>query len=170
MLLLGLAGLGGCEAASTEACRSNADCVEPGEECIDRDAPNVCGVPPRENCSGQADCMAELRCHAIADSCSHDGVGSECAPPCTSDGACGQGFRCGDDGACVAVTCTEGFSCEPWQACDVGAIDTPVVHERHHGCVATTCARDADCPDALVCVNAYCQTGPGACGEPLLVP
>jgi len=151
-------------------CRSNVECTVAGEECLNRDQPQVCGVPPQELCDLMVDCSGG-ECHAIADSCSWDGVGSQCGEACTADEECGQDFRCGAGGACEAVLCNEGFVCPAWQVCDPSAIaGGAFVHERHHGCVIVTCTDDGGCAGGLVCVNGYCQTGLGTCGERMAVP
>ncbi len=60
-----------------DSCRSNDDC---GSDlyCFGPNRPNVCGIPPREFCASNADCPMGDVCQAIFDSCSQDGLGSEC--------------------------------------------------------------------------------------------
>jgi hypothetical protein len=152
---------GGC--ASDDDCAAELVCVGPN--------PGVaCGVPPQQECSSDADCGGALRCHATADTCSPDGVGSTCGMPCEA-ASCGDGFTCAS-GACVAMSCAdEPAWCGAWQVCDPGRIaaGTPV-HDRHHGCFETPCVGDEACADGLSCVTGYCQEGPGTCQELVAVP
>src|SRR5215468_243870 len=96
-------GLGGGGEGST--CRSTSDC-DSGLGCAGPDDRQPCGIPPRQECASDAACQG-TRCHAIADTCSPDGVGSECRTACTGDGECGAGFHC-SNGACAAIPCTPG--------------------------------------------------------------
>ena len=157
-----------CAGAESSECRSSAECRE-GLECAGPSSPQVCGIPPNEQCSDDADCDASTRCHAVSDNCSPDGVGSECRPPC-SEGSCGEGFRCGAGGACEVVPCDEGFACEPLESCDPSVAQMGPVHARAHGCVAIACSEDGECPAEGACVNGVCQAGPGTCVEPQAVP
>jgi len=152
-------------------CRSSADCGD-GLGCSGAGDPQVCGIAPREACATDLDCSpTNDRCHAIFDSCSFDGIGSECRAACTADLDCGGAgvFRC-DAGACIAITCDQGFSCGAREVCDVTRItsNTPI-YDRHHGCFAVTCSTDAECGDGF-CVNGSCQDALGTCVEPMLVP
>lgn len=173
--LLALLGAGllvaGCSEASGGSCRNDDDCAS-DLVCLDPDPSPACGIPPREGCASSSDCASGLVCHAIQDTCSPDGVGSECRPPCAGDAACGEGFRCsGSDGACIAVQCTEGTACRAFQRCDIAAIPAGApVHARHHGCASIPCDDDGACPSGMACVNGVCQSGPGTCGELVAVP
>jgi hypothetical protein len=157
-------GLGGGGEGST--CRDTGDC-DTGLSCGGPDDRQPCGIAPRQECATDNDCQG-MRCHAIADSCSPDGVGSECRLACTGDGECGAGFHC-DNGACAAIPCTTG-SCGALEVCDLSGItaSTPI-YDRTDGCRPIACTSDAPCGDG-VCVNAVCQSGPGTCKKPLLVP
>lgn len=129
----------------------------------------VCGIPARELCSEDGDCDGSTRCHAIADPCSPDGVGSECRAPC-SEGGCGEGFRCGANGACEVIPCDEGTICADHEQCDASVAASGPVHARASGCVAIPCSEDGECPAGGACVNGRCQSGPGSCVEPTQVP
>jgi hypothetical protein len=163
VVLLTACGSGG----TGSDCRLKADCASNLFCSGPNDGP-VCGIAPREGCESDATCNAQ-RCSAISDSCSADGVGSECREACTGDTQCEQGFRC-DAGACVAILCNAGYTCPARQVCDPSRItaSTPI-YDRHHGCFDVTCTLDADCGERF-CVNGICQDGPGACAEPMLVP
>ena len=149
-------------------CRDGAACAM-DLFCADSDDPPVCGIAPREGCASDSDCMTGEQCHAIDDSCSPDGIGSECRPPCVDDASCGSGFLC-TAGACAAVLCDAGFTCLARQVCDPARIGaTAPVFNRHHGCFAVECVSDATCGQRL-CVNGTCQDSLGACAEPMAVP
>jgi hypothetical protein len=168
LLLLGVTfastacGSEGSECHVSEDCSGALECAGPSE-------PQVCGIPANEQCTADADCGADDRCHAIADPCSPDGVGSECRPQC-SEGGCGEGFRCAASSACEAIPCDEDFACAGFEICDPSVAKTGPVHARAHGCVASICSDDSECPSDGACVNGVCQEGPGTCVEPQAVP
>lgn len=153
-----------------DSCRSNDDC---GSDlyCFGPNRSNVCGIPPRELCASNADCPMGTVCQIIFDSCSQDGFGSECLPPCTVN-SCAMGSRCNAGGACEPIPCDEGFTCPDRQECDSALAHdmTLPVHARSNGCVNIDCTADIGCPTGKFCVNSYCQDGLGACGEQMLVP
>lgn len=153
-------------------CRSNDECTDPADECIGPDAPDVCGVPPVEECDSDMDCPMDTVCHALEDPCSLDGVGSECRAPCTSNQDCTADTECNmDDGTCDPIGCDNGFTCQEHEICDVESIDSEApIHDQDHGCEIVSCDSDMDCPMDQFCVNGYCQTAVGVCGEPMLVP
>src|SRR5690349_1563761 len=88
-----------------DECRSSQECADM-LFCAGADDPPVCGIAPREGCRDDTDCPGQ-RCHAIDDSCSADGIGSECRDACTTDGECGASFHCAS-GACTANSCGDG--------------------------------------------------------------
>lgn len=149
-------------------CRSHTECTEPGELCA---GPNdlACGIPPQEECNTDQDCADGSVCHAIADSCSADRVGSRCDAPCTAENGCDTGFRCGPGNACEPIPCDDlEFQCRPSELCEPTPAQpgTPV-HQIAHGCATIACENDQPCPDQTTCVNGYCQDGPGTCMPPV---
>lgn len=153
-----------------DSCRADADC-DSELYCFGPNRPNVCGIPPNEQCWKDADCPMGTFCNAVWDGCSPDGQGSECRPPCSAN-TCGAGFRCNALGACEAVPCDEGFACPDWQACDpqVAHDMTLPTHARTSGCVNIVCSADSGCSAGKFCVEGYCQNGLGTCGELMAVP
>ena len=152
-----------------DSCEAHSDCA--GDlYCAGPNDPNVCGIPGMEFCVDDQNCDPSLRCHAVPDPCSPDGVGSECRQPCLQDG-CFPGFQCNANGACEAVPCDEGFTCQSYQTCDpsIPHGDGPM-YDRTQGCVSITCQGDGDCPDDNACVNGTCHSGPGTCRRVELVP
>jgi hypothetical protein len=152
-----------------DSCRKDDDCNS-DLYCFGPNRPNVCGIPPRELCSSDMDCAMGTVCHAIGDSCSPDGIGSECNAPCTAD-SCGPSFRCNAMGACEPIPCDEGTMCSDRQKCDLEvAHASGAMHARSTGCVNITCSDDMACPMGKFCVTGYCQDGLGTCGELMAVP
>jgi len=153
-----------------DSCRSKDDC-DSELYCFGPNRPNVCGIPPNEQCSTDTNCPMGTLCNAVWDGCSSDGIGSECRPPCSADN-CGTGFRCNAAGACESIPCDEGFVCPGWQVCDpqVAHDTTLPTHARTSGCVNIVCTADSACPTGKFCVEGYCQDGLGTCGELMAVP
>src|SRR5688572_13677075 len=88
-----------CGGGVGDECRSSEDCS--GElGCSGANDGPVCGIPPRQDCSSNADCFDGNVCHAISDPCSATGIGSECGPPCIDGQGCQGSFNC-DAGNCV---------------------------------------------------------------------
>jgi hypothetical protein len=149
------------------SCRSRADCAGGQLLCVGPEE-RACGLASREECEFNSDCvdMLDGRCHATADACSPDGIGSLCEEgPCTPT-SCGVGFIC-QNGGCVPQRCNEGFACLPFEECDPRSIDdTGPAHALTHGCVPIACTTDEACPEPAVCVNDRCQTGLGTCSLP----
>lgn len=170
VLLIAALSACGCGGGGTgSACHADADCAAE-LACAGPNDRQACGIPPREECTSDADCTGVSgRCHLIGDPCSADGFGSQCRPACTGDAACGVGLRC-DAGACVAIACNAGFACANREVCDPARITaaTPV-YDRHHGCFPIACSSDGECA-GLSCVNGRCQDGPGTCVVPVAVP
>jgi len=161
--------LAACSAGAGDACRSDDECAA-DLYCVGPNAPNVCGMAPREGCATDADCFGGTVCHAIHDFCSPDGVGSECRPPCDVS-VCESGFRCNGAGACEPLPCDEGFACPAHERCDAATAHADVpVHQRTQGCVDIACANDGNCPAGKACVNGSCHDGPGTCREVTIVP
>lgn len=169
MSLAVVAGSSGCTGDEGSECRATRECRDP-LECAGPDEPQVCGIPARELCNSDADCLDGTPCHAIADPCSADGVGSECLPSC-NEGGCGEGFSCDlERGACVAITCAQGWTCASFETCEPAVDPDTPVHAQAHGCVAIACGSDEACASGDACVNGVCQSGPGACVMAQAVP
>jgi len=159
-----------CVGGDGASCTSNDEC-QSGYYCRGPNQANACGIAPREQCAFDMDCPMGTVCHAIYDSCSPDGVGSECKASCSSI-SCETGFRCNAGGACEPVPCDEGFTCPSWQRCDsqVAHDMSLPVHARTSGCVNITCTDDKACPLGKVCVTGFCQDAAGSCQEDIAVP
>jgi hypothetical protein len=168
MCLFACGGGSGGGSLEGRECRATAECAD-GLECAGPNDPQVCGIAPQEDCFDDSTCSGGDRCHAVVDECSPDGIGSACRPACTGT-ACDSGFTC-IDGACLAISCADGFACEPQEICDASRItpETPTF-DRHHGCFALTCTTDDQCPADLFCVKGTCHDGPGTCTKPIVVP
>ena len=91
-----------------------------------------------------------------------------CGPTCPQGDACGNNLVCDADGACRPLPCDDpAVECRPSEVCDPASIDPAgPVHGIDHGCANVACADDGPCQGATVCVNGYCQDGPGACSLP----
>lgn len=148
------------------ACHSSADCDDQ-LYCWGPNQIGVCGIPPRQECASDAACGGTA-CQAVYDTCSRDGVGSECRTGCSGDDQCGDGFRC-ELSACVAIRCDQGYQCFTHQVCDVSRIPSGApIYDRHHGCFDVECTADDDCGGGF-CVNLVCQDALGACQPPVAV-
>jgi hypothetical protein len=152
--------LGACSREGAP-CQNALDCGS-GMDCVGPDDQGPCGVAPHMECALNTDCSNGATCHSISDSCSTGGIGTECLPPC---GTCESGFQCNSSGACEAIPCNAGFTCAATQRCDPNAVTL-----RSHGCVTLGCTHDSDCGAKLSCVHLVCESGPGACKTPMLVP
>ena len=154
------------DAPADGTCRSFAECP-PDEFCLGPNDVN-CGVPPQEGCFGDGDCLAGDLCHVIFDSCSGDGFGSMCGPPCNPGEACGDNMVCNADGACRPLGCDDPLvECSPSQVCDPASIDPAgPVYDIDRGCESIACMDDNPCPGMSACVNGRCQDGLGVCSLP----
>jgi len=161
-----------------EGCRTNAECADSASEfgmvCASPHDPNACGIPPMDVCENNAQCVGmgpaglDLICHAYEDSCSPDGIGSNCDESCVKyPTLCGDGglLVCGPNGACEPRSCVDGFTCHAVQFCALGAPGADP-----HGCNFVTCQADADCDDGLFCVKGKCIETLGTCVEDMPVP
>jgi hypothetical protein len=162
-LALGCANSGGVGSA----CHLQSDCQH-GLGCVGPDEGPVCGIGPQHGCDSDTDCAPSGEvCNAVPDGCSASGVGSMCGPRCTAT-SCGTGFTCSATGACEPTPCGRG-TCAPYQRCDL-PVTTGPVWSHTDGCADIQCMTTQDCPDALFCVNGFCQTSVGQCEKPMLVP
>jgi hypothetical protein len=188
---------------TTTACHSTDDCgpIGPVVCCTTGNCwPNACPIPPTMcptgstvlQCTRSQDCDAGGTCVTTTSGCPQCSQ-SACqypAPPCTqSPDNCGPSARCQPDGGiCVALLCTQGYSCSADYRCAVGnsaadaygcepipcndgwtcatntrctSASTPV----NHGCTALPCKSDGDC-DCGYCVNGTCGSNLGVCSSP----
>ncbi len=154
-----------CGGMPGSTCRTVSECRQ-GLSCRGPEDFGGCGVGPRRGCGSDDGCGTGRVCSAIGDSCSPSGFGSECTARCVT---CEAGFTCTAAGHCEPTPCDQGFACSATQRCAavpaVGAI-----YNLTHGCVSVTCVADHDCAATQACVNGRCQTGPGRCVEPMLLP
>lgn len=163
------AATGACDGTPVEPCHTADDCAS-GLSCAGPNDRQVCGVPPREQCTDDSQCTGGDRCHVVLDACSPDGFGSECRSPCTET-TCGAGLRC-EAGACIAIRCDEpaGTPCPEPEVCWPWRITpTTPVYDRSDACFAIECTSDSGCGD-YPCVNGICQIALGVCRVPELVP
>ena len=155
-----------------ESCRNDAQCREQNNAfyCAAPNDPNVCGIPPQEFCAVDGECGEGSRCHSVQDSCSPDGVGSDCGQPCGEELGCGDNFVC-DEGACRPRRCDQGGTCLDVQVCDPETIDPAApAYDQTNGCVFVACQSDGDCGESLFCVKGICQQSLGVCSEFMAVP
>lgn len=143
------------DAGQSSGCTERDGCADPLEICIGPDEP-LCGVEFEDACFGHDDCGEDGRCHAIAATCSDDGLSAECGPPC-EPGAISGAFRCDADGAWAPLPCDEGYACGAYARCNPA--------RAAHGCEPISCGSSTPC-EVGVCVNGRCQSGPGRCQPP----
>lgn len=146
-------------------CRTSAEC-ERGEPCVPPGTPRACGIcmPTPHECTSSADCAAGDVCVHEPVPCTCDGdLGTFCRPACTVD-SCDEGERCGSDGLCAPIHCSEGYACSDNTRCETTS--TPAGPIDAHGCWRLPCTGDAEC-DCGACVEAYCYDGPGLCQPPV---
>jgi hypothetical protein len=147
------------------ACRTSAECPD-GEPCLPPGTPGGCGicvtVPPE--CADSPDCGPGAVCVPEPVECSCDGeLVSFCRPACSA-GSCDEGERCGDDGVCAPILCSDGYACPANTRCDLTS--APPVRLDAHGCWRLPCMVDAEC-DCGACVGWECHDGPGVCQPPV---
>lgn len=150
---------GGCCAPGSEGCTCGAGCGADLACADDRCVPCPAGS---EGCAcDDGACGEDLRCSR--GSCAACPWGTD---GCPCDGAdCGAGLAC-RDGLCRPdrpLTCADldcaadGRTCEEAPEARCGGCDTVggFVDDGNGSCVrAAACARDADCPDGLTCLEA----------------
>jgi predicted small lipoprotein YifL len=144
-------------------CRSDDDCTEASETCVQPGAWTPCGIPcnaPRE-CEPADGCEGDLVCEEHVGDCCGPGepLASRCVEPCT-EGSCAEGERCPETGLCEPIPCAEGYGCPTHTDCTGGD------RADEHGCVRALCAVDDDCTPAGFCVVGACYETPGTCQGP----
>lgn len=145
-------------AATTDDCRSDADCASRGGACWapgDTTGLHGGGACPM-TCATDPDCPDGNVCESFNGTFCH-----QCVPSCTPT-SCGAWEACGDDGHCHPAQCeTDGWECPPSSHCAAPGdmmIDS-------HGCAIAVCTSDADC-GCGACVEGACAHGPGRCDLP----
>ena len=105
--------LGGCPDAAA-SCREDADCRDPGRQCVAPDG-LLCGIcrDDPDQCGGDGDCAPGAVCMPTrARVCPCDGSPAlVCAPACAADADCAGGERCGHDGHCLRPACALDADC-----------------------------------------------------------
>ena len=180
--------------AGTITCRTAAECPGgPGTSECTTSAEPLCGTCQGGpgGCTSDDACEKGTVCGPgpnTGGGCSC-GSGYDCIPRCTAT-TCGPGEICRDDGHCTVKRCGgEGYTCPTGTQCKLGlappAVDPhgcepiscadgyacpknqhcqPGVAADEHGCVALTCASDADC-DCGACVGTRCSNRMARCRE-----
>jgi MYXO-CTERM domain-containing protein len=100
------------------------------------------------SCNGTGICPASTTSDCGAYACD----GTVCASACTTDDQCGAGFRCDDDGACVAregAICVDNFTL---RSPDDVMVDCSPYRCEGSACL-TTCVASTDCA-----ADHYCDT------------
>jgi hypothetical protein len=147
-----------CQAGQCDChcdCRSDLECGVSADQFIcvapDEPTPPCCGTAPQCGTSSAAPgCGSGLVC--TGGSC------GQCRPPCTTDPACGDGYRCDASGLCLRKRCDRGgFVCPDKSACDA---TNPAADS--HGCLHTGCSSDSECAPG-VCLNKRCALAAGRC-------
>jgi hypothetical protein len=139
-----------------QSCPGAVEVEAAGARCRSRDQCAVnewCQATPPQPCTtGFSSCYEDAACEAGqvcrttgSDSCFGSGPISACQEPC-SEASCGMGERCGADGHCQPIPCTEGYACPEPTLCAEGAgVD-------EHGCRPARCDTDAwSCAAGYVC-------------------
>jgi hypothetical protein len=122
-------------------CRSQADC-DTATVCVFNE-PLPCGIrngPAEGRCESDEQCAVGEICEATGEYNCPPGV-RYCRPGCT-DSSCSEGWACGDDGRCQAVSCEAGYECPEGQVCEPEDTTADT-----HGC------RFLSCPEGYVCDN-----------------
>lgn len=169
-------------AAGMRTCTDDAGCGS-GERCYPDGVPDmsgVCGAPVADeiHCNVDRDCKRGMLCRPRPGRCGSQIV--ECVPGCTLT-PCEAGMRCGSDGNCAAIACTDGYACGSGMRCGSGlyadahgcgqvpcweggaACGPTAVCERDVGCAPRVCRTSADCPCGS-CIDKTCRARPGVCG------
>jgi hypothetical protein len=157
-------------------CRTVADCGPTGPVACSVGyydwGPSGCPLPPSSQpcpmeCAADADCTARAggTCVPYTRTCPRcDGhVCQYPPPPCTtSPDSCGTGQRCGADGTCEVIPCTDGNACGPSYRCNA---TSPAANQQ--GCEpipcdeGSTCTADRRCNPSASAVDAFgCELTP----------
>lgn len=130
--------------------------------------PSACPIPPSmqpcpAECAEDKDCTAKAggKCNVFTRACPRCD-GHTCSyppPPCTSSpNSCAAGQRCGADGTCEPIPCTEGNACAANHRCNVGSAKADT-----QGCEPTPCTEGYVCPSNLRCDPAGARADVNGC-------
>jgi hypothetical protein len=158
-----------------------------GERCYADGIPDMsgmCGAAPMDeiSCEEDHDCKRGNICEQSTGRC-----GSrvqKCEPGCTLN-PCAAGMKCGKNGRCAPISCTDGYACGTYARCGGPHLDDhgcsalgcweggpacgPLELCTHdQGCMPRRCNASADCPCGS-CLDGTCRERPGVCG-PINIP
>ncbi len=146
--------------AGSNHCRTVKDCGPTGPIACSVGyydwGPSACPIPPSmqpcpAECTEDKDCTAKAggKCNVFTRACPRCD-GHTCSyppPPCTtSPNSCTAGQRCGADGSCEPIPCTEGNACAASYRCNAGSAKAD-----KQGCEPTPCSEGHVCPSNLRC-------------------
>ncbi len=164
----------------TNLCRRTADCGPTGPVVCSVGpydwGPAACPLPPSSQpcpseCTTDTDCTDRPggRCSPFTRTCPRcDGrVCNYPIPRCTtSPDSCGSGQRCGADGACGPIPCSDGNACATGYRCNVGGANAdrqgcePIPCDQGTSCAAgLRCSPGGAGADAFGCVPILCSEG-----------
>jgi hypothetical protein len=144
---------------STTICYSQSDCCS-GTTCK---FTGQSTLPICTQCTHETNCaLCDLDAGMLCQTWGGDGT---CTCPNTTSGQvtvcqsscvnntslCPTGsYACSPSGACLPVSCAEGFACESWEICSPNNQASNA-----HGCLANTCSTSDDCSGGS-CMNGVC--------------
>lgn len=161
-------------------CRTVADCGPTGPVACSVGyydwGPSACPLPPGSlpcpaECAADQDCTARPggTCIAYTRTCPLcDGhICQYPPPPCTtSPDSCPAGQRCGADGACEVIPCTEGNACGTGYRCNATSPSAnrqgcePIPCDEGNPCAADRrCKPESSAADAFGCEPTPCDAG-----------